>query len=90
MSNHKSAAKRARQSIKRSARQKALRSASNTWDKKVRKSLKAKDPKAAAKNLLCFASQIDKAAKKGAVSAQRASRRISRLSKQCQQAAQAS
>ena len=89
MSNHKSAAKRARQSIKRSARQKALRSASNTWDKKVRKSLEAKDTQTAAQHLVRFASQIDKAAKKGAVSAQRASRRISRLSKQYQQATKA-
>lgn len=82
MANHKSAAKRARQETRRTERKSQTRSKVRTFEKKVAAALNKKDKAGAEKALLTFSSVIGKAAQKGIVHAKRASRRISRLSKQ--------
>lgn len=82
MANHKSAAKRARQSLRRRAVNAKSLSEIRTWEKKVRTSLATKDKKTSEALLVSFMSKIGKAAQKGRVRTQTASRRISRLSKQ--------
>lgn len=79
---HASAVKRARQTIKRTARNSSIKSSVQTFEKKVLiaiKSGKADDAKTALK---AFMSTMDKAAQKGVVHLKRASRRVGRLSKQ--------
>lgn len=82
MATHKSAEKRARQSIKRSARNKQTLGTIRTWEKKLKTAIGAKDSKASQEFLLSYTSKIAKAAKKGVIHARTASRKISRLSKQ--------
>lgn len=80
MATHKSAEKRARQSVKRAARNQTLKSALKTFEKKVRTAVDKKDPKLALSALKDFASAFDKAASKGVVHAKKAARKVSRLS----------
>jgi small subunit ribosomal protein S20 len=80
LATHISAEKRARQTIKRTNRNDTTKSALNTYEKRVRTAVEAKDPKAALAALKTFAAHFDKAASKGIVHAKRASRKISRLS----------
>lgn len=79
---HISAQKRARQSLRRQARNTSWQSKVKTFEKKVLSSISKKDAKLAKEALVEFMSQIDKAAQRGAVHAKRAARRISSLSKQ--------
>lgn len=82
MANHKSAAKRARQSVKKAAFNSRTKSTVRTFEKKLRK-LIVEGKKAEAQELLPqFSSKIDKAAKKGVMAEGTASRKVSRLSKQ--------
>ena len=80
MANTKSAAKRARQSIKRHDRNKAIISAVRTAVRKAREAITSGDKTAIAAELKNAASVLDKAAAKGALHKSNASRRVSRLS----------
>jgi len=82
LATHKSSEKRARQSIKRSARNASTLKSVKTAQKKVETLLTAKDKKAAAALLSSFASTMGKAAQKGAIHKKAAARKISRVSKQ--------
>ncbi len=82
MATHKSSEKRARQDLKRSARNKAHLNSVKTWEKKVRTAIASKDAKAALLLLKDFTSVVGKAAQKGAVSVKSASRKVSRISQQ--------
>ena len=80
MATHKSAEKRARQSVKIEARNQSLRSALKTFEKRVRSAVEKKDKKLAAEALKTFVSAFDKAASKGIVHAKKAARKVGRLS----------
>jgi small subunit ribosomal protein S20 len=80
MANHKSAEKRNRQTIKRTVRNKANRSAVKTAAQKAVEAIR-KDAKAAAVVISEAASVLAKAARKGSIPKGRAARKISRLQK---------
>ena len=80
MANHKSAKKRAKQTLVRTARNRATKSQVKTAIIKLR-SAAASNPAEAATELKAATSAIDKAAKKGVMHAKTAARKISRLSK---------
>ncbi len=82
MATHKSSEKRARQDIKKYARNQRTLTTVRTFEKKVRSAISTKDVKAAQDFLKMFSSKIDKAATKGVVHAKTAARKISRLSNQ--------
>lgn len=82
MANHKSAAKRARQSVKKEEVNARTKSTVKTFERKLRKSIAAKDLKGSQDLLRQFSSKIDRAAKKGIYHSRAASRKISRLSSQ--------
>lgn len=79
MANTKSAAKRARQSETRAARNKSINSAVRTQVRKVREALTRKDEAAVETELKAAASALAKAASKGVLHKRNASRRIARL-----------
>jgi len=82
VANHKSAEKRARQTIKKTANNKTKSSAVKSAIKNVRAAIEAKD-KTAAKGLMLKAqSLIDKLAKSGFIKREAAARKNSRLSAQ--------
>ena len=82
MANHKSAAKRARQTITRTARNRVLTSETRTVIKKIRAAIEGKD-KAVASTLLPIAQeQFDLMAKKGIIKSNTAGRRTGRLASQ--------
>ena len=79
MANHKSAKKRAKQSQVRRMRNKSVKTALKTLEKKLRT---AKEAGEDAKDLMRQTqSAVHKAAKKGIIHKKTASRKISRLSK---------
>ena len=80
MANHKSAAKRARQNVRRAARNINIQSAIKTFEKKVTKALENKSATEAATALREFTSKIMSAASKGALKKTTAARKVSRLS----------
>ncbi len=80
MANHKSAAKRARQTIKKNATNSRTKAGVRTIEKKVRVAVSAGDKETALKSLVTFSSRMDKAAKKGVFHKNTASRKVSRLS----------
>lgn len=82
---HVSAQKRARQAVRRAARNTSQKTRASTFEKKVVAALKNRDIESAKKALVLFMSNIDKAAQKGAIHVKRAARRISRLSRQVAQ-----
>ena len=82
MANHPSAEKRNRQRIKRTLRNRAVKSAVRTHVKNVRAALEAKDAKAAKEALKAATIAIDKASSKGVIAKETASRTVSRLSAQ--------
>jgi len=84
LANHKSAAKRARQTKKKTVVQMRTRSTVRTFEKKLRKAIEQKSGDEAQKLLVTFASKIDKATNKGVYHANTASRKVSRLAKQVQ------
>jgi small subunit ribosomal protein S20 len=80
LANHKSAKKRAKQSQVRRLRNKSVKTAVKSLEKKVRAAKEAGDDNK--KELLILSqSAIQKAAKKGVIHKKTASRKISRLSK---------
>lgn len=82
MADHKSAAKRARQTVRRSLRNSNGKAQVRTWEKKLRIAVEKKDLKAAETLLREFSSVIGKAAQKGIVHVKSASRKVGRISKQ--------
>ena len=80
MANHKSAAKRARQSDKRAARRSSYKSSVRTAEKILRKTIAAKDSKAALEALKIFMTRIDRASKTNIFHPRAAARKIARLS----------
>ena len=82
MANHKSAAKRARQSVKRNARNTTALSSVRTFERKLRTAIAAGDKKGAQDALKAYMSKAQKAATKGVMHAKTAARKLSRLSQQ--------
>jgi small subunit ribosomal protein S20 len=78
MANHASAEKRNRQRIKRTARNRAAKSALRTSVKKARTAIK-QSPAEASAVVKSASSALDRAAKKGTIPARRASRLKGRL-----------
>ncbi|MCB0356617.1 MAG: 30S ribosomal protein S20 [Bdellovibrionales bacterium] len=81
MANHKSAAKRAKQTLKKNARNHRVKKAIRTVEKKLNKSIASSAKEESQKYLLEFTSRIDKAAQKGILHKNNASRKVSQLSK---------
>lgn len=79
MANHKSAIKRIRQTAKRTERNRYVRSTMRTHIKRVRTAVEAGDKDLAKAELLLAIKKIDKAASKGVIHKNQASRRVSRL-----------
>jgi small subunit ribosomal protein S20 len=82
VANHPSAEKRNRQRIKRTTRNRAVKSAVRTQIKDVRAAIDAKDAQAAKDALEQATKAIDKAAGKGVLPKKAASRKVSRLAAQ--------
>ncbi|KPK54244.1 MAG: 30S ribosomal protein S20 [Myxococcales bacterium SG8_38_1] len=82
MANHASAKKRARQTIKRTARNRNIRTNVRTCVKRVRSAVEAGDSGAAKKALIEAISRIDGAVSKGIYHRKTGSRYISRLTHQ--------
>lgn len=80
MANHKSAAKRARQTVRKEAINTRRKSMVRTSEKSLVKALSEKNLKALPELLKAFTSQIAKAAGRGVLKKQMISRKISRLS----------
>jgi small subunit ribosomal protein S20 len=76
---HPSAQKRHRQSIKRQARNQAIRSRVRTFVRRVRESVEARNLSEATERLSAAARALDKAVTKGVLHRNTASRKISRL-----------
>ncbi len=79
MANIKQALKRHRQSLKRRARNRAIKSRVKNAIKKVRLAIEARDKEMAQAALRDATSILDKAASKGVIHKKNAARRISRL-----------
>lgn len=80
MANHKSAEKRARQSVKRNARNSQAKAGVKTFERKLVKGIETKSKELAAL-LKDFTSKAMKAADKGQLKKSTVARKISRLSK---------
>lgn len=80
MANHKSAAKRARQSVKRTAVNGNRRSKVRTEEKKLLKAIEAKDVQSLPALLGAVMSKMAQAAQRGVFGKNTASRKIGRLS----------
>ncbi len=81
MANNKSAIKRHKQSVKRAARNRTVKTRIKNVVKSVRVALKNNDQDTAAQLLSAATSVLDKAAGKGVIHWKKAARKISRLSK---------
>jgi small subunit ribosomal protein S20 len=81
MANHPSAEKRHRQSLRRAARNQAVRSHVRTAVKKARQAVGGGDKQAASEAVKSAARTLDKAVTKGVLHRNNAARRISRLAK---------
>ena len=84
MANHASAKKRIRQTLKRTERNKHIRTTLRTMVKRVRVAIEAEDKDAAAAALKVAVSHIDGAVRKGVYHRKTGSRKISRLTVQVQ------
>lgn len=82
MANHDSARKRIKQTLKRTERNKHMRTTTRTLVKRVRAAIDAGDKSAAETALSLACRQIDKAVSKGLYHRRAGSRYISRLSAQ--------
>jgi small subunit ribosomal protein S20 len=80
VANTKSAAKRARQSVKQHARNKSVTSSVRTQIRKVREAIEKKDAGTIDIELKKAVAALDKAASKGVIHSRNASRRVGRLS----------
>ena len=78
MANHKSAAKRARQTAKRTERNRGIKSKVKTAIRAFREAL-AQNDEAAGSKLQAAARELRRAASKGVIAKRNASRRVSRL-----------
>jgi len=81
MPNTPSAKKRLRQTATRSARNKTLRTAMRTWEKRVLQAVEAGDKATAEASLPTAYRQIDKAARKNILHANTAANHKSRLAR---------
>ena len=81
MANTRSAKKRMRQNIKRSLRNKDIRTRARTFVKKARKDIGSAAPPLAGGAVKAAVSELDRAAAKGAIHRNNAARRKSRLMK---------
>ncbi|MBS1958125.1 MAG: 30S ribosomal protein S20 [Bdellovibrionales bacterium] len=79
MANKRQAGKRAKQAIKRQARNSTLKSATKTAVKKAIEAVQAKDLGKAKEAYMLAVKALSKAASKGGIPKARASRKISRL-----------
>ncbi len=79
MANSKSAEKRIRVGERKRARNKPLRSAAKTYEKRAETAIAAGDAEAAAGEIRLAISQLDKVAGKGVIHKNNAARRKSRL-----------
>ena len=79
MANHKSADKRARQTIRKTAVNTVIRSSVKTFEKKTLTAIAEGKKEEAAEFFKTFSSKIDRAAKKGIFHKNKASRKIARL-----------
>jgi small subunit ribosomal protein S20 len=82
VANHASAKKRHRQTIKRTERNRHIRTTVRTFIKRVRTAIEVRDSKAAQGALAVAVSAIDKAVAKGVYPRETGSRYIARLSSQ--------
>lgn len=82
MANHASAKKRVRQTIKRTARNRQIRTYVRTCVKRVRAAIETRDADAAKKALVEAVRRIDGAVAKGIFHRKTGSRYISRLTQQ--------
>jgi small subunit ribosomal protein S20 len=82
MANTRSAAKSARQSVRRTLQNKRVLTGLKSQAKRVRSAFAAKDKEAAAAGVKALASLADKAAKTGQIHRNKANRQKSRLNKQ--------
>lgn len=82
LANHKSAAKRARQSLRIAKINTMRKGAVRTAEKTLKKAIEGKNTAEAQKLLIKFSSRIQKAVKTGVFHARTGSRKISRLAKQ--------
>jgi small subunit ribosomal protein S20 len=82
VANHPSAEKRNRQRVKRTIRNRSVKSAVRTLVKRVHAALEAKDKEKAAAALKSAVVALDKAASKGVIHVKASSRTVSRLSAQ--------
>jgi small subunit ribosomal protein S20 len=82
LANTKSAKKRIRQNEKRRARNRVFRGRARTYVKKARMAIESGDLETARAATLVAVSELDKAAQKGVLHDNNASRRKSRLMKQ--------
>ncbi|MBC7467407.1 MAG: 30S ribosomal protein S20 [Bdellovibrio sp.] len=89
MAQHKSAAKRARQAVKKNVINTNRKSKVRTSEKTLAAAIKKDDKKAIPELLSNYTSQMMKAAQKGVFSKSTASRKIGRLSAQVHKAAAA-
>lgn len=80
MATHKSAEKRARQSVRKNMINRKVRSQVRTAEVKVRSLITKKDKKAAEEAMASFMSAVAKAAQKGVIHTRNAARRIARVS----------
>ncbi|HSW35177.1 MAG TPA: 30S ribosomal protein S20 [Candidatus Limnocylindrales bacterium] len=87
MPNIKSAAKRARQNIKRESRNRRIKSMLKTSIRRFEEALQGKNNEEARIKLLAAVRQIDKAAARGIVHKNNAARKKSRLSRLFNQSA---
>ncbi len=81
MANHQSAKKRARQSLRRRARNRHVATGVKSAVKRVRAAVESGDPAQADAALRAAEGMLRRAASKGVIPAKRASRQISRLAK---------
>jgi small subunit ribosomal protein S20 len=81
LAHHKSAIKRIKQSIKKTARNRHVSSTLKTYIKRVREAVSAKDKDAAAAALKTAIPVIDATSSKGVIHSSTASRYVSRLTK---------
>ena len=84
--DHPSARKRHRQSLKRQARNRAIKTRVRTAAKNAQEAIGGSDPQAAAASLRQAMKVLNKAATKGALRKNTASRKIARLSRQLHKA----
>lgn len=86
MANHKSAAKRARQAVRRNKVNTKRKSSLKTYEKTLVKAITGKDAKALPELLKTITTQLMKAASKGTLKKETVSRKIGRLSARVHQA----